>query len=788
MGGRRCFCSRSSPVGVGAPAPARRRRRCARAFGARVLFVLMLSGCGRASGASAARGRAAAATAETTTTTTPRVRASRVDVSHQRSDLGDFISDLRDNINRVENLFNAGKNAFNQVGAAFDDLSRDIQSFPGKVNGVKNEVGKLVGTIGDKVEGFLEEVYGKLFPTDAGSMVNDIAGKFSPTASLGEGRDGPYFEDTSAIGGLVRRLNQDVLRDDLRRVLYNDYASQLGAAHKRAAELGCSTLPANTTDGEAAKLGCTSIKSLSQVCYDAPMRDLFPESAFSQEYEMPWPKKLGSSPFSPAKFDVGFPVASWETCAGINKFNIPTKVATDLINAFRLFFGALFDGIQEGATEAATEAKNAIMVPVNAIDAQIAVINNHLKTAQDHMNSISHVFGGRRLLSEEDIAEHHHELRRHTEALAASIAHADFVYKSQMQRIEDQVLLGLEQIREVLILDPLLQDPKKMANFPDYGALLERRARKMGVEHDTAELGDAVEKLRSARQALTSAMAELKNTDLDIGVSSDLELTLEATLKGDAFVQGDFFESIMEKTKKPIENPTVIRKQVMGAYGFYVNLAFGVGFKLPYFAKADAEAKLRYGLSIPDMKIGIKSEKGQFSVYFNPPQPHLDEDGLEASVSAHLQVGAELEIPMVQIELCWAGAICSGPEVYFSQGAQVGLDMFAAAMNTPPPCFDGETTLATYFTDFDYPSKPATCSLTGSGMAAGVGAYYQVPKPDALVKLVTTISSPCEVDVPDVVLYKSSKDDGFFAQGEIFPPQCGADIEAGSEPPPDKCG
>jgi hypothetical protein len=82
---------------------------------------------------------------------------------------------LRDNINRVENLFNAGKNAFNQVGAAFDDLSRDIQSFPGKVNGVKNEVGKLVGTIGDKVEGFLEEVYGKLFPTDAGSMVNDIA-------------------------------------------------------------------------------------------------------------------------------------------------------------------------------------------------------------------------------------------------------------------------------------------------------------------------------------------------------------------------------------------------------------------------------------------------------------------------------------------------------------------------------------------------------------------------------------------------------------------------------------
>jgi hypothetical protein len=779
---RRCgrFCAQSSADG----APARRRRALgSRAVAASLLLVLTLGGFGRIAGASGAT----KTTTTTTETTTTGVRANGVDVSHQRSDLGDILSDLRNSINQVENMFNAGKNAFNQVGAAFNDLSREIQSFPGKVNGVKSEVGKLVGTIGDKVEGFLDEVYGKLFPTDAGSMVSDISGKFSPTASLGEGGHGPHFEDISAIGSLVRRLNQDVLRDDLRRVLYNQYASQLGAAHKRAAELGCSTLPANTTDAEAAKLGCTSITSLSRVCYDAPMRDLFPETAFSQEYEMPWPKKLGSSPFSPAKFEVGFPVASWETCAGINKFNIPTKVATDLINAFRLFFGALFDGIKEGAMEAATEAKNAVMVPVNAIDAQIAVINSHLQTAQNHMNSISNVFGGRRLLSEEEIAEHHHELRRHTEALAASIAHADFVYKSQMQRIEDQVLLGLEQIREVLILDPLLQDPKKMANFPDYDVLLRKRAKKMGVEHETAELGDAVEKMRSARQALTNAMAELKNTDLDIGVTSDLELTLAATLKGDAFVQGDFFESIMEKTKAPIENPTIIRKTVMGAYGFYVNLAFGVGFKLPYFAKADAEATIEYGLSIPDMKIGIKSEKGQFSVYFDPPKPHLSEEGLEASVSAHLQVGAELEIPMVQIELCWAGAICSGPQVYFSQGAQVGLDMFAATMSTPPPCFDGETTLASYFTDFDYPSKPAECSLTGSGMAAGVGAYYQVPKPDALVKLVTTISSPCEVDVPDVVLYKSSKDDGFFAQAQIFPPQCAADITAGSEPPPGKC-
>ena len=715
---------------------------------------------------------------------TPRAE---VDGPHQHSDLGNIISDLQNAIKRAKDTLNAGKNAFNQVGSAFNSLGSEIDSFPDKLNGVKNEVGKLVGTISDKVEGFVDEVYGKLFPTDAGSMVSDIAGKFMPAASLGEQREGSHFEDISAIGSLVRKLNQDVLRDDLRQVLYKDYVSQLGAAHKRAAELGCNNLPVNTTDKEAAKLGCTSIKSLSKVCYDAPMRDIFPESAFSQEYEMPWPKKLGDSPFAPAQIDVGFPSASWETCAGINKFNIPPKVATDLIEAFRLFFGALFDGITESAAEAATEAKNAIMVPINSIDGQITIIKNHVNTAQRHMDSISKAFGRRRLLSEEEVAEHHHKLRQHAEALAASIAHADFVYKSHMQRIEDRVLLGLENIRELLILDPLLRDPKRMTAFPDYDALLEKRAKKMGVKHDSAALGDAVDKLRSAREALTNAMAELKNTELDIGITSDLELTLEAALSGDAFVQGDFFKAIMAKTKKPIDNPFMIRKTVMVAYGFYLNLAFGVGFKLPYFAKAQAQTKLEYGLSIPDMKIGIKSESGKFSVYFDPPKPALKQDGLAASVSAHLQVGAELEIPVVQLELCWAGAICSGPQVYFSQGAQIGMDMFAAAMDNPPQCFDGETTLQSYFTDFDYPNKPAACSLTGSGVASGIGAYYQVPKPDALVKLVTTLSAPCEADIPDLVLYESSKEDGFSAQGQIFSPQCVADIKSGSAPPPDKC-
>lgn len=68
---------------------------------------------------------------------------------------------------------------------------------------MKNEVGKFVGIIGDKVEGFLEEVYGKFFSIDVGFMVNDIVGKFLLMVFLGEGCDGLYFEDIFVIGGFV---------------------------------------------------------------------------------------------------------------------------------------------------------------------------------------------------------------------------------------------------------------------------------------------------------------------------------------------------------------------------------------------------------------------------------------------------------------------------------------------------------------------------------------------------------------------------------------------------------
>ena len=696
--------------------------------------------------------------------------------------LGDPISDLQDLTQQFENYLNAATAPFNQAKSTLNTVVSQVASLPDKVGDVKDKVADMVDDVGDAVEGFVEDVFAKLFPTDADAFVNKIGSVFSSAAALGD-EESPRFTEAAALGAIIRELNQDVLRERLRGRLYANYVPQLGAHYEKAARLGCSALTADTTEEEAAMLGCTPLKSLTNVCYDAPMRELLPEEALSQEYAMPWPEKLGDSPFAPGIMSVGFPTAEWQTCAGVSKFNIPKEVATELIRAFRLFFGALFDGITEGAKEFATDAKNSIMVPVNAIDEQVQVVGNHVDSAVSAINSATSAFGRRRLLSDEESHKLHSKIQSHSATLGTLAEHVDITYNHHMRRIEDHVLLKIEKIREILLQDPLLEDPKSLESFPHYHTHLSFRR-----EKDRASLGSASEELASARSALTNAMQALKNTEFEISVTSDLEVALEVDIATSAFTQGDFMDTATSKMKKPIENPYMMSKTVMLQFGFYLNFNFGIGFKLPYFAKADAAVHLGYTFAVPDMKIGIAAKDGNFQMIFDPPKPTLTRDGETASISAHLQVGAELEIPIVQVELCWAGAICAGPKLYFAQGAQVGLDAFAAVMGAAPPeCFQGETTLQTGFSDFEYTNKPASCTLSGSGFAAGIGAYYQVPKPDASVKLTTVVSTPGSVKVPDLDLYESSMDDGFYTRGALFTPVCASEIKEGTPAPPESC-
>jgi hypothetical protein len=714
--------------------------------------------------------------------TAARGSATTEETNDEPAHLGLSLSELENKAKEFTNLFNAGKAPFKQATDSFNNLAWWVRSgLLTNVNSMKQDITGFPDWIGESVGDLVEGVFKKLFITDAGDFVNSIATKFSSSAAADLGSAGDVsasFEERSAMGSIVRKLNQDVLREQLRAKLYPNYTPKLGSAYEKAATLGCSSLSADTSAHEAAKLGCVPISSLTKVCYEAPMRDLLPETAFELEYSMPWPEKLSDSPFAPMEFKVGFPTAEWETCAGIEKFVIPTEVATKLIAAFRLFFGALFDAITDGARDAAVQAANSMMVPINAIEGQINVAKGHVDTAANSVSRVTNIFNGRRrLLSTTESENLHAKLKTHSESIATLAAHADLTYQAAIKRIENDVLFKIEKIRQILIKDPLLEDPKSFEFFPDYN------------KHFAARLGGgpASEKLSSCREALIGAMQALKNTEFEAAITSNLEVAVKAELSASAFMSGDFMDSIASKMKKPVQNPYMLSKTQMLGYGFYVNMAFGIGFKLPYFAKAEGHAELGYTLKVPNMKLGVKSENGQFNVLFNPPKPAIERDGESASVSAHLQIGAELEIPIVQIELCWAGAICAGPKMYFAQGAQVGLDAFAAAMGAPPAdCFPGETTLAAGFSDFEYPGKSSKCTLSGSGFAAGFGAYYQIPKPDASVILTTTISQPCTVDVPDLVLFSSSKEDGFYTQGAVFDPVCASSI-TGSTPPPQQC-
>ena len=63
-------------------------------------------------------------------------------------------------------------------------------------------------------------------------------------------------------------------------------------------------------------------------CYNVPIDEVFTPDVINVEYKMPWPTKMGDSPWAPASLKAGFPVARWEACAGLLVFDIPNSPRT----------------------------------------------------------------------------------------------------------------------------------------------------------------------------------------------------------------------------------------------------------------------------------------------------------------------------------------------------------------------------------------------------------------------------------------------------------------------------
>ena len=120
-----------------------------------------------------------------------------------------------------------------------------------------------------------------------------------------------------------------------------------------------------------------------------PLEEILPASLVDLSYDMPWPKKLGDSPFAPATLTAGFPDPSWTMGFEISEFLFPKKVATGILDAFMAFFKPLFESIGDGVLDAADEVKDSMMSPIDALKSSVNTAKDTANTVKSKLNSVT---------------------------------------------------------------------------------------------------------------------------------------------------------------------------------------------------------------------------------------------------------------------------------------------------------------------------------------------------------------------------------------------------------------
>lgn len=501
-------------------------------------------------------------------------------------------------------------------------------------------------------------------------------------------------------------------------------------------------------------------------CYNVPIDEVFTPDVINVEYKMPWPTKMGDSPWAPASLKAGFPVARWEACAGLLVFDIPKQLATDVLNVLHAFFMTLFDEIKQDTLDAVNDVKSEIMVPMNEA-ANLAGSAKDVATKvkgeiDDLISSVKSISGKRRRLLSHDkvtIDEHAlHEatatlLESHRRSIASVLSHASEIYDTRMRKLENNVMLSLETTRVALIEDPLLL----------------KASTRSELERTTAALGGnpLLDASKKASDALNTAMQSIKDSHVKVGVQAGMKLQFRLDAKANAFKSGDLLELVDGK----FPNPYQTRHLVMLGFGFYLDVLISAKLSLPYFARLDAQAVLEWTLEMGELEYAIELVDGKVNIITEEPRMNLERYGA-ASIAVDMQVGLVLEIAHVDVKLCFAGVACSGPESAMTQGVYAGLDMFAAVVVGNPVDFEGTTSLSAYFSNYEYKKE---CAIGDKEtFAAGIGAYYEVPKTEAKLDIVTSVlSDDLQLKAVNTLnLIDTTGNDDYFAQGEIFPMQC----------------
>ena len=574
--------------------------------------------------------------------------------------------------------------ALNGVVGAVNSATQVVQQVPGKITDITAALDGFPGHLTSAMERMTDVIFGNMFPANPDVIVNALNGALGAAASASLGAAPPVQKD------LFHPDHETTLRAHIRAALRGEDVPEQFKDIPNAYDLE-----------EDDKTNVSSLGgSNGGLCvkFDTVMAENDLEEGYAAD--MPWPTKLAHDPRSPNSYTIKMPTMRTEACLrgkGGLGVKIPRKLAVDLIQGFTTFFKQIFtEGVDE-VLQQVVEMKNHIKTPITAVTNQV----NHLKGALEFR---------RRLRSDEN-DENDEQLEQSPSAALG---------ESKLATMEEKLLRRVYEIRRAINDDPLLES---------YETQVARVPQSPSVATDEAELGTSVAgAMESAKDFFERTLRDGMQS-VDFSQTLTVKRSIETTIKvsNGAFHEGDLLQHLGDE-----EARVTMDKLIPVAPPIMALLEFDGELRFPFFFQAVTNGEIKISASIEfELSFGMKDGKA-ISPTVSTPKVTYETPG-SVSVSASIQIGAVFRLNNFYVGLCVGPAMCVGPRVTARQKVFVGFDAFAVAINDDAAaaggCFNGKNTLETVFNDWDYAAGVKDeCRLSKTGVAIGMGGYYQIPK------------------------------------------------------------
>eukprot|EP00223_Ostreococcus_mediterraneus_P003845 CAMPEP_0174588518 /NCGR_PEP_ID=MMETSP0929-20130131/34613_1 /TAXON_ID=548131 ORGANISM="Ostreococcus mediterraneus, Strain clade-D-RCC2572" /NCGR_SAMPLE_ID=MMETSP0929 /ASSEMBLY_ACC=CAM_ASM_000573 /LENGTH=1218 /DNA_ID=CAMNT_0015770637 /DNA_START=380 /DNA_END=4036 /DNA_ORIENTATION=+ len=594
-----------------------------------------------------------------------------------------------------QNKYNALSKAYNDLEKKYDNAVNTLQALSTATdistieklnvlpNAIENIIDSAQSTLSNiatglerKLESLVASIWGGLLDLDANELVNMVENSFQD-----------LFEGAFSASGSASLGQAEKERAASKSKLLSDLREELRRAFRGEELVGASTKSQHSHLGSS--LGACHTLEFSVIPdYESPT------------YLMPWPSKYADDSTAPNSLVIKFPSLYVKLCQKLDKFNVPVKVAQDLIQAFGDMFEAMFAALYEESG-----------IP--------SIINN--------VKDLGETFGfntGRRLLSISD-EQKYDILKKHAEL------------RQQLEKSEAVFF------RELTALHDVFHHPDGFSEaFMSRLGEASKEAR-VASAAESSHLGSAntfegifrefKEKLKEALDSMGDM--ELKTTTtMTFGIKMGLDVS--HTLFREGEIVTEFFTD--ENSKSAVLLFPVIP-------GILVAMDFEAELALPYFFRAEVAGHFDFDVSV-SIPLTVTLSKNP-SVVFNAAEITV-KDTTTGYVVSGLQIGVVSQLTKAFIGLC-TGPVCAGVEATARQDVYIGIDVFAQKQSSENTCFVGPNTLRAMWTDWDY--SEATRNACQASLV-GMGGYLQIPKTEItagvyLKPLPTTV--PLPTDAPD---------------------------------------